>query len=209
MPDFSEQFRQDFDLLMRWRRDVRRFRKDPVPEALLNRCLATFQLAPSVGLSEPWRIVQVKSAAARAKALSNFTTANHQALSGYDTEKAALYARLKLSGMQDAPVQLAVFCDEQTQKGAGLGATTMPEMRCYSVVSAITQFWLATRAEGLGLGWVSIVDPMQMCIDLDVPDDWRLVAYLCIGWPEEDQASPELERQGWEKRRRSLPITSC
>jgi 5,6-dimethylbenzimidazole synthase len=198
---FSPAFREDLARLMRWRRDVRRFRTDPVPEAALARGLEAFAMAPSVGLSEPWRLVQVESAAARAAALCNFEAANAQALTGYSGERAQLYATLKLSGMRDAPVQWAVFCDDGTAQGAGLGAGTMPEMRAYSVVSAITALWLALRAEGIGLGWVSILDPARLCSDLKVPDSWRLVGYLCIGWPAEDTPTPELERLGWETRR--------
>ncbi|MTH98622.1 5,6-dimethylbenzimidazole synthase, partial [Roseibium sp. RKSG952] len=159
---FTDEFRTQFELLMRLRRDVRRFRIDPVDEAVLMRCLDTFRLAPSVGLSEPWRVIRVESAVARAAALENFQNANEQALAGYSGDKALKYSRLKLSGMQEAPVQLAVFSDESTNKGLGLGAGTMPEMRRYSVVAAITLFWLALRAEGLGLGWVSILDPERM-----------------------------------------------
>ncbi|MCT8161973.1 5,6-dimethylbenzimidazole synthase [Pseudoruegeria sp. SHC-113] len=206
MAQFSERFRAEFDQLMRWRRDVRRFRTDPVEGALLDRCLATFALAPSVGLSEPWRIIRVQSATARAATLANFEAANSEALAGYGGEKAQLYAGLKLSGMRDAPVQIAVFCDEATEKGAGLGAGTMPEMRRYSVVSAITQFWLAARAEGLGVGWVSILDPAQLARDLAVPDSWALVGYLCIGWPEDEGEQPELEAAGWESRAATLAI---
>lgn len=207
MESFSEQFRQEFDQLMRWRRDVRHFRPDPVEEAQLKRLLSTFGLAPSVGLSEPWRIVRVASDAARAAAEQNFQQANKKALSGFSGEKAKIYAGLKLSGMRDAPVQLAVFCDEETPKGSGLGAGTMPEMRRYSVVAAITQFWLAARAEGLGVGWVSILDPDRICRDLEVPESWRLVAWLCVGWPVENTDSPELEREGWEARETSVPVT--
>ena len=203
-PEFSQEFQADLDRLLRWRRDVRRFRRDPVERALLDRCLASFNLAPSVGLSEPWRIVHVESAAARAAALANFQQANDQALSGFSGEKARLYAGLKLSGMRDAPVQLAVFCDEATAKGAGLGAATMPEMRRYSVVAAITQFWLVSRAAGLGLGWVSILDPKRLATDLEVPETWRLVAYLCLGWPEREHETPELETAGWERRSAGL-----
>lgn len=192
---------------MRRRRDVRRFRTDPVDEAILNNCLETFHLAPSVGLSEPWRVIRVESATARGNALENFQAANARALAGYSGQKARLYADLKLSGMQDAPVQLAVFCDEGTGKGAGLGAATMPEMRRYSVVTAVTQLWLVARAHGLGVGWVSILDPDQLARDLDVPASWRLVAYLCLGWPETAESlTPELERAGWEDRRADLPI---
>ena len=204
---FPEEFRSQLDLLMRLRRDVRRFRSDSVEEAALMRCLSAMQLAPSVGLSEPWRILRIESDAARAAALKNFETANAQALAGYSGDKAQLYAGVKLSGMRDAPVQLAIFCDDTTTKGHGLGAATMPEMRRYSVVTAITLFWLALRAEGLGLGWVSVLDPVQLAQDLAAPQGWQLIGYFCIGHPEAlCDDTPELEQQGWETRRASLPL---
>ncbi|WP_298849483.1 5,6-dimethylbenzimidazole synthase [uncultured Ruegeria sp.] len=203
---FTDDFRTQFELLLRLRRDVRRFRTDAIDEAVLARCLDAFRLAPSVGLSEPWRVIRVESKAARAAALKNFQIANDEALTGYSGDKAQLYSRLKLSGMQEAPVQLAVFCDDSTDKGMGLGAGTMPEMRRYSVVSAITLFWLALRAEGLGLGWVSILDPDQMTRDLDVPEGWRLIGYFCVGWPEQMSDKPELEQVGWENRAEGLKI---
>ncbi len=206
MQQFDEAFQTRLTDLMRWRRDVRRFRTDPVDEAMLRHCLDAFVLAPSVGLSQPWRLIRVQSDAARAAALANFEAANATALAGYDSDKAATYAGLKLSGMREAPVHLAVYCDEATTTGHGLGAATMPEMRRYSVVSAVMQFWLMARAHGLGVGWVSILDPVQLGRDLDVPEDWALVAYLCIGWPEEDSETPELETQGWETRRDEIPV---
>lgn len=203
---FSNDFRDQLDLLMRLRRDVRRFRTDPVDEAALSRCLSVFGLAPSVGLSEPWRILRLESDAARDAALQNFKAANAEALAGFSGERARMYGRLKLSGMTEAPVQLAVFCDDAPDKGHGLGAATMPETRRYSVVSAITLFWLALRAEGLGLGWVSILDPVRMARDLDAPASWTFVGYLCIGVPEEESDMPELEQMGWESRRDTLLI---
>ncbi len=208
MTDFDSDFRDDLKRLMQWRRDVRHFRTDPVDEALLQECLDTFQLAPSVGLSEPWRVIRVQSAEARAAALRNFEAANADALAGYDSERAALYAKLKLSGMRDAPVQLAVYCDDTTKKGRGLGAATMPEMRRYSVVGAITHFWLTARTYGLGVGWVSILAPQQLSQDLDVPEGWSLVAYLCVGWPKELSDTPELAKAGWEQRDPTLAIQS-
>ncbi|MDM7932654.1 5,6-dimethylbenzimidazole synthase [Tabrizicola sp.] len=201
---FGPAFRSDLIELMRWRRDVRRFRTDPVEAAVIDRCLVAFCLAPSVGLSEPWRIIRVETANARGLCLTNFRTANAAALAGYDGDRAKIYADLKLSGMTDAPVQLAVFCDEAGPKGAGLGAATMPETRAYSVVGAITHLWLAARAEGLGVGWVSILDPDLLAHDLDVPQDWRLIGYLCIGWPEAESLVPELETAGWETRSANL-----
>jgi 5,6-dimethylbenzimidazole synthase len=202
--NYDQAFQAELRDLMRWRRDVRRFRTDPVEAAVLDRCLCAFSLAPSVGLSEPWRVISVETPAARAAALANFQAANAEALEGYADEKAQLYASLKLSGMQEAPVHLAVYCDDATAKGAGLGAGSMPETRAYSVVGAITLFWLAARAEGLGLGWVSILDPDQLSADLGVPADWRLIGYLCVGWPEAETDTPELERAGWEARDASL-----
>jgi 5,6-dimethylbenzimidazole synthase len=206
MAQFPPGFQDALRDLMRLRRDVRRFRSSAVDEALLTQCLNMFMVSPSVGLSEPWRVMRLTSAAARSAALQNFEAANADALAGYDGEKAQVYSRLKLSGMRDAPVQLAVFCDDGTAKGSGLGVATMPEMRRYSVVCAITQFWLAARAEGLGVGWVSILDPAKLGRDLDAPSDWSLVAYLCVGWPEEDSLTPELEIAGWEARSMALPV---
>jgi len=204
MQRFSPEFRSRLHDLLKWRRDVRHFKPDPVDPDHLNACLDAFELAPSVGLSEPWRIVRVKSDQARARALQNFQAANTEALKGYSGDKAKLYATLKLSGMQDAPEQLAIFCDEQTVKGSGLGAATMPEMRRYSVVSAIMAFWLTARAYGIGVGWVSVLDPVQLRTDLDLPENWALVAYLCIGQPREQTDSPELQKLGWEVRDPSL-----
>jgi 5,6-dimethylbenzimidazole synthase len=201
---FSQGFRDDLARLMRWRRDVRRFRTDPVEAAVLDRCLCAFGLAPSVGLSEPWRLIRVETPDARAAVVANFEAANAVALGRYADEKARRYAGLKLSGMREAPVHLAVFCDDATLQGAGLGAGSMPETRAYSVVGAITLFWLAARAEGLGVGWVSILDPVRLCADLDVPQGWGFIGYLCVGWPEADHDTPELERAGWEARAQDL-----
>ena len=206
MKAFSSEFQAELLDLMRWRRDVRRFRSDPVDDALLRDCLEAMRLAPSVGLSEPWRVISVQSDAARDAMLANFQAENADALSDYDGERAETYAGLKLSGMREAPVQLAVFCDEDTSKGAGLGVRTMVEMRRYSVVTAVMNFWLFARAQGLGVGWVSILDAEQAKRDLNTPDGWLLVAYLCVGWPEETHTDPELQRAGWEIRSDALKI---
>src|ERR1700680_314979 len=123
--------------LLRWRRDVRRFRRDALPEDEVLDLLRVAQLAPSVGLSQPWRFMRVKSEAARAAVRENFEHCNAEALGGYRGEDAALYARLKLSGLDDAPVQIAVFCDGGCETGRGLGRRTMPEMAEYSVVAAV------------------------------------------------------------------------
>ncbi len=197
---FDSLFVGELSRLFAWRRDVRRFRTDPVDAAVLQACLDDAELAPSVGNSQPWRWVDVQSAAARQAIRDNFAACNDEALTGYSGEKAQLYASLKLAGLDAAPVQLAVFCDVATEQGAGLGRRTMPEMLEYSAITAVHTFWLAARARGLGVGWVSILDPQAVDRALDVPADWKLVAYLCVGWPEEEHVDPELARHGWQQR---------
>jgi len=197
---FSEEFRREFRELLVWRRDVRRFRNDVLPGGLLKELLDLTRLAPSVGLSEPWRFLRVENMDARNAIREEFERANREALAGYSGEQAALYSRLKLAGLKEAPEHLAVFVDNATHKGSGLGRRTMPEMLEYSVISAITVLWLAARAHGVGMGWVSILDPAKVGKILGVPAEWGLVAYLCLGYPEEEGCVPELERAGWEKR---------
>nr|WP_306228934.1 5,6-dimethylbenzimidazole synthase [Aurantimonas sp. CSK15Z-1] len=186
--------------LLVWRRDVRHFRTDAVPEALVEDLLDLVQLAPSVGNSQPWRFVRVESAGARATVRASFEACNEEALAGYEGDRARLYAGLKLAGLDRAPLQFAVFCDGATAQGHGLGRGTIPDTLDWSVVGAIHVLWLAARAQGLGLGWVSILDPQAVTAALDVPAGWRLVAYLCLGWPAEEHATPELERRGWQGR---------
>ncbi|MCC7252002.1 5,6-dimethylbenzimidazole synthase [Hyphomicrobium sp.] len=195
-PDFTAAFR---DLVL-WRRDVRRFRTDPVPEALVERLIDLACHAPSVGNCQPWRFVLVGTAPCREAVRASFLCANRSALEGYDGETRALYARLKLEGLEAAPIQIAVFADEETERGAGLGRRTMPETLRYSVVGAVHTLWLAARAEGLGVGWVSILEPDVVTRALNVPEGWTLVAYLCLGWPVEEHLDPELERAGWQAR---------
>jgi 5,6-dimethylbenzimidazole synthase len=199
-PEFDDRFRATLAGLIAWRRDVRRFRPDALPPGLMQEFLALACLAPSVGFSQPWRWVMVDAPERRAAMVANFERANQRALAAYDGERAALYARLKLAGLVEAPVHLAVYVDPATETGSGLGCGTMPEMLPYSAVCAVHTLWLVARAHGVGLGWVSILDPLQVSKDLDVPGQWRLVAYLCIGYPEDEQDHPELEREGWAAR---------
>jgi len=206
-PDFDIAFKERFADLVRWRRDVRRFRSDPIDPCLIEKLLALASHAPSVGLSQPWRFVLVESPERRVEIRDNFAAANKAALDGYAGERQARYARLKLEGLAQAPVHLAVCADEATAQGAGLGRRTMPETIRYSVVAAIQTLWLAARAEGLGVGWVSILDPDAARATLDLPADWSLVAYLCLGWPAQEHDVPELEREGWEQRQCEASVT--
>jgi 5,6-dimethylbenzimidazole synthase len=196
---FDEAFRESFRDLVLWRRDVRRFRRDPIDPALIQSLLELASHAPSVGHCQPWRFVLVESPERRAAIKSSFARANAHALENYEGEKRALYARLKLEGLENAPVHLAVFADEATPAGSGLGRGTMPETLRYSVIAAIQTLWLAARAEGLGLGWVSILEPDIVRQALEVPDSWSLMAYLCIGQPIEEHLDPELDRHRWQK----------
>jgi 5,6-dimethylbenzimidazole synthase len=205
-PEFDSDFRRQLSRLLGWRRDVRRFRRDPLPADLLTRLIEAAALAPSVGLSQPWRFVVVETPGRRRSVLDNFRRCNEAALRDYDGEKAALYTRLKLAGLEEAPNHLAVFADGKSEIGSHLGRRTMPETVQYSVVCAIHTMWLVARAEGIGLGWVSILEPRQLAIDLDVPPHWHFVAYLCLGYPQDEHDTPELERQGWERRRPVAPF---
>ncbi|HEY8032979.1 MAG TPA: 5,6-dimethylbenzimidazole synthase [Methylocella sp.] len=197
-PIFDHAFRGRLAKLFAWRRDVRRFKPDPVESSLIEELVRTAALAPSVGNSQPWRFVSVETLSAREAVVANFNACNATALASYEGERAALYARLKLSGLRAAPVHLAVFCDHATETGSGLGRNTMPETLDYSVVAAIHTFWLCARAENLGVGWVSILDPMEVSRALDVPCNWKLIAYLCVGFPQEEHLDPELERHNWQ-----------
>jgi 5,6-dimethylbenzimidazole synthase len=199
-PDFDGAFRAQLATLFAWRRDVRRFRSEPLPQGTLARLIATACLAPSVGLSQPWRFVLVDDPARRAAVAAEFSACNAQALADYAGDLAKRYAALKLEGLREAPHHLAVFCDRATTRGNGLGRRTMPEMAEYSVVAAICTMWLSARAEGIGLGWVSILDPARVTALLDVPSDWRFIGYLCLGYPRQQDDVPELERAGWERR---------
>lgn len=199
-PAFDDGFRRALRSLFAWRRDVRRFRPDPVDRALVDELVRLGCLAPSVGYSQPWRFVFVDDVTRRARIQENFESANKRALAGYDGDRARLYASLKLAGLREAPIHLAVFVDEATAVGHGLGRQTIPQSLRDSVAAAVYGFSLACRAWGLGVGWLSIVDAAAVRDVLDAPRQWSLVTYLCVGYPEEEHVDPELERYGWEQR---------
>jgi len=201
MVTFDEAFRRQLRELFVWRRDVRRFRRDLLPEGTLERLIEVVCLSPSVGLSQPWRFVIVEDETRRRAVIENFKTCNAQALQSYSGERATHYAKLKLAGLEEAPVHLAVFADKTSETGHGLGRMTMPETIEYSVVAAISSVWLAARAEGIGLGWVSILDPSHVSEILAVPKSWKFIGYFCLGYPEREFDRPELERANWEHRR--------
>lgn len=197
-PTFDKCFREQFENLLKWRRDVRSFRSDAVDAKLIERLIRLASLAPSVGYSQPWRFVLVESEKCRKAVRDNFEQANQAALGIYSGETAQLYASLKLAGLREAPVHLAVFIDQRTNCGRKLGRMTMPETLEYSAVLAVHTFWLAARSYGLGVGWVSILDPLEVHRVMNVPGPWKLIAYLCVGYPKESHSVPELLQRGWE-----------
>jgi 5,6-dimethylbenzimidazole synthase len=204
-PEFGPEFRRQFLELLRWRRDVRQFKRDPLPPGTFEHLVDFTELAPSVGLSEPWRFVLVEDPARREAVRANFRRCNAAALANQEGERAELYARLKLEGMDQAPLQFALFADPSTLQGHRLGRVTMPETAAYSAVAGLFLVWLAARVEGIGLGWVSILDPKEMPEILDAPKEWTFIGYFCLGYPAHPDDRPALERVGWEQRHPDTP----
>jgi 5,6-dimethylbenzimidazole synthase len=198
---FDECERQAVYRAIRERRDVRRgFLPEPMPDELLGKLLEAAHCAPSVGLMQPWRFIVVRDPGVRQTIHEIFLDANQQALAGYEGERQQNYAGLKLEGILEAPQNLCIVCDSQSNQGHRLGRRTMPETALYSAVCAVQNLWLAARAEGIGVGWVSILEPDQLRCALRIPDHITPVAYLCLGYVEAFAAEPDLERAGWEKR---------
>ncbi len=207
--EFSEEERETVYRVIAARRDVRRgFLPDALPNELLQRLLAASHCAPSVGFMQPSRFIVVRDRAMREAVHEAFGEANGRALERYTGERREQYAGLKLEGILEAPVNLCVLCDAGSERGHGLGRQTMPETALYSTVCAIQNLWLAARAEGVGVGWVSILDPGRLRAILGVPEHIVPVAYLCIGYVEKFAAEPELERAGWERRMPLAPVIS-
>jgi 5,6-dimethylbenzimidazole synthase len=183
------------------RRDVRRgFTNRPLPDELLQRLLAAAHCAPSVGLMQPTRFIVIRDLAIRKAVHNIFCAANQNAAATYTGERGDQYAALKLEGILEAPQNLCVLSDTQSERGHRLGRHTMPETAAYSTVCAVQNLWLAARAEGVGVGWVSILDPIQLRQLLRIPEHLLPVAYLCLGYVDQFAPAPELESAGWEKR---------
>lgn len=185
--------------LLRWRRDVRHFRPDPIPEPTVALLRQAVDLAPSVGNARPWRFVQAESPALRAAVRENFLAANTDAIATYGGKQREDYCKLKLEGLERAPLQIAVFTVIDPEAGHRLGRMSMPETLMQSTAMAIYTLWLTARVNNLGLGMVSIFDPEAMERSFEVPQDWRFTAYLCIGYAEFDDDVPLLHRAGWQE----------
>jgi 5,6-dimethylbenzimidazole synthase len=190
------------------RRDVRaQFLPDSVPDEVLERILDAAHHAPSVGFMQPWDFVVIRDASMRQAIYKNFECASRRAAEAYHGEQRKLYDNLKLAGILDAPVNVCVTCDNERAKGSGLGRQTDPAVALYSTVCAVQNFWLAARAESLGVGWVSILDFEQLRSTLGIPPRVTIVAYLCVGYVSEFRPQPDLEEKGWESRGTLASIT--
>lgn len=196
---FPQETCSDLLTLMRWRRDVRHFSDAPVCEAHMASLQQAMALAPSVGNARPWRVIRTESAGMRNAVHALFARANAAALAAQPPERQDAYRALKLEGLAAAPVQLAVFTETKPAAGHGLGRHTMPQTLEQSTAMAIQNLNLAARAQGLGVGMLSILDPQAMEALYAVPPSWRFTLYLCIGWPRFEDDLPLLHRNGWQK----------
>jgi 5,6-dimethylbenzimidazole synthase len=183
------------------RRDVRgEFLNAEVPDAVLARVLVAAHHAPSVGFMQPWDFIVVRDAAVKAAIHDGFAEAHREAAAMFDDDRARQYAALKLEGTREAPVGICVTCDRDRAGPVVLGRTHQPDMDLYSTVCAVQNLWLAARAEGLGVGWVSIIRPERLRAALGIPEAIVPIAYLCLGHVARFHDRPELETRGWAKR---------
>jgi 5,6-dimethylbenzimidazole synthase len=186
------------------RRDVRsHFLPDPIPHELLIRLLTAAHHAPSVGFMQPWDFILIDDPALRCAVKHLFMRENARAAANYEGERAVLYRSLKLEGILESPLNLCITCDRSRGGPHVLGRNTMLDTDLFSVCLAIQNLWLAARVEGIGVGWVSILDPQDLAPLLGLPPHVLPVAYLCLGYVREFLPAPELQQQGWRDR---LPL---
>lgn len=201
---FTEQARDAIYQAIYSRRDVRgQFLPTPVPDAVLSRILTAAHYAPSVGFMQPWNFVVVQSAAVKRRLHDAFALAHAEAADMFDGEKRSTYQRLKLEGILESPIGICITCDRERTGPVVIGRTHMKTMDLYSSVCAVQNLWLAARAEGLGVGWVSIFNQSALQDALAIPKRITPIAYLCVGYVSHFYAKPELESAGWLPR---LPI---
>lgn len=187
------------------RRDVRgEFLPDAIPDDVLARVLTAAHHAPSVGFMQPWDFVLVRAREVRERIHRDFLAAHVEAEQMFDEAKRATYRNLKLEGILDAPLNLCITCDRSRHGPVVIGRTHIGAMDIYSAVCAVQNLWLAARAEGLGVGWVSILHEQALREALGIPQEIIPIAYLCIGYVSDFHARPELEAAGWLKR---MPLT--
>lgn len=186
------------------RRDVRsQFLSDAVPDEVLSRILYASHHAPSVGYMQPWNFLVIKSDEVKQRVHAAFMEANEEAKDMFEGGRRELYSSLKLEGILESPVNICITCDRNRTGDTVLGRTHISDMDLYSTVCAVQNFWLAARAENIGVGWVSIVKQERLREALGIPEDIIPIAYLCVGYVSEFLDQPELEKVGWLDR---LPL---
>lgn len=185
------------------RRDVRDFTSDDIPDAVLLRILDAAHHAGSVGFMQPWNFLVIRARQTREHIGNIFLKENSRAAQNYSSARRAIYDSITSNPVRDAPVNIAVTCDRQRCGPHVLGRQTMPDTDLYSTCCAIQNMWLAARAEGLGMCWMSILDPDAVKLYLDIPEYIVLVGYLCLGYPVRFEEQPLLEKAGWQSR---LPL---
>ncbi|MGE3876748.1 MAG: 5,6-dimethylbenzimidazole synthase [Parvibaculaceae bacterium] len=184
------------------RRDIRSFLGDPVPDETLARILLAAHHAPSVGFMQPWSFIVIRDPGRKAQIRDLVMTARAEEVRHVDATRQELYRSLKLEGICEAPVNLCVTCDRGRAENSPLGRWHNPEMDLYSTVCAVQNLWLAARAEGIGVGWVSILDNEELKSLLGIPARVVPIAYLCLGHVADFAGKPELESKGWRERQR-------
>jgi 5,6-dimethylbenzimidazole synthase len=187
------------------RRDIRsQFKPDPIPAGVLAKILYAAHHSGSVGFMQPWNFILIRDQAVKRKVKDAFEEENRQAARHYDGERLDKYLSLKLEGILEAPCNLCVTCDSRRGGPHVLGRNSIPETDIYSTCCAIQNLWLAARAEGIGVGWVSILRNERLRQILAIPEEVKPVAYLCLGYVSEFPGKPELESKGWAER---LPLS--
>ncbi|MGZ3964724.1 MAG: 5,6-dimethylbenzimidazole synthase [Mucilaginibacter sp.] len=183
------------------RRDVRgnRFLDQSIEDEKINQILLAAVNAPSVGFSQPWEFVLIKDNEIKKQIKDSFKAENEKASNLFNDEKQKAYNRLKLEGIFEAPLNIAIFYTHT--ENPVLGQTSMPEVGLYSVVCAIQNMWLMARALNIGMGWVSIIDPEKVKQVLRAPEKNKLVGYFCLGYTSQFLKKPELELLKWENRK--------
>jgi nicotinate-nucleotide--dimethylbenzimidazole phosphoribosyltransferase len=201
MGRFSDADRAAVYRAIELRRDIRNYRPDPIPDDVLARILQAAHRAPSVGLMQPWDFVVIADSALRQRIYEHFRAVNERAAGVYGGDRADTYRALKLQGILDAPLNLLVTCDRRRGGPHVLGRYTMRHMDEYSTCLAVQNLWLAARAEGVGVGWMSLLEPEFIAAQVGLPDAVLPVAYLTLGYPVSFPTEPMLSTTGWAVQR--------
>jgi len=202
--EFCDEHREGVYKAIFERRDVRgQFKPDDVSDDVLSRILMAAHHAPSVGFMQPWDFMVIKSDEVKKNVHDIFQTAHNEAADMFDETRREIYRNLKLEGILESPINICITCDRDRSGPVVVGRTHMKTMDLYSSVCAVQNLWLAARAEGLGVGWVSIMNEAELKKALGIPKRITVIAYLCVGYVSHFYDKPELETAGWRPR---LPI---